>query len=162
MIVLGVDTSSLCCGHALVDRGELVGFGIWTPTPAETKAAGAGRLWSYYAWFNTFVGMRKHVIDMAAVEELAVVRGAKTVRVLAAFETVALLVCKKHDIPIIRVKAGEARHEVLGVPVTCSKEEAHAVLKRKYPDLKLPRGKGGPDVADAFIAAKAAPALAGS
>lgn len=161
MIVLGVDTSSSCCGHALVDRDELVDSGVWEPTKAEAKTAGVARLWSYYMWLNTYVGLRRDRIDMAAIEELAVVRGAKTVRVLAAFETIALLVCKKHNIPIIRVKAGEARHHLLGLPVTCSKEEAHMELKRQYPDLKLPR-KGGPDVADAFIAAKAGPSLVGS
>jgi len=161
VIVLGIDPSSSCSGHALVEGDDMIGYGVWTPTPAEEKAKGATRIFAYYSWLNTWIGLRRSTIELAVVEELAVMRGAKTARVLAHFEAAALIACKRHGLIVVRVKAADARHQLLGLPITATKEEAHAVVKQNYPQLKLPR-KGGADVADAFVMAKAGLTVLGS
>lgn len=115
-------------------------------------------MYSYYMWLNTWVGLRKHQIDMAVVEELAVVRGAKVARVLAHFEAIACVVCKKHDLIVVRVKAGVARNLVLGMNPNSPKEDVLVEVRRQYPKLKFPpKNQGGEDVADAFVQAKAGP-----
>lgn len=161
MKVLGIDPSSSCSGHALVEGDDLISHGVWVPTPAEAKAKGATRMYGYYKWLNTWIGLRRSTIELAVIEELAVTRGAKTARVLAHFEAIACVVCKKHGLIVVRVKAADARHQLLGLPITATKEEAHAVVKQNYPNLKLPR-KGGADVADAFVMAKAGLTVLGS
>lgn len=158
MNVLGVDTSSSSSGHTLVIDGELHSWGVWKPTPTEQKVKGVTRIWSYYQWLNTYIGMRKHLIDMVVVEELAVARGAKTARILGNFETVALIVPRKHGLPVVRVKAGVARNLVLGMNPNSSKEDVLVEVRKQYPQIKWPpKNQGGEDVADAFVAALAGP-----
>lgn len=102
--------------------------------------------------------MRKSLIDIVVVEELAVTRGAKTTRVLAHFECCSCLAALRHGIPVITVRAGEARNMILGCPVNISKEDAHKLVKMQFPDLELPAtNRGGPDVADAYVLTQAGP-----
>lgn len=163
MIVLGVDPSSSSSGHAIVDGDDMIGFGVWKPTKAEEKAKGATRMYAYYRWLDTWVAMRRSMIDMAVVEELGVMRGAKTARVLANFEAIACVVCKKHDLIVVRVKAGVARNLVLGMNPNSKKEEVLVEVRKQYPNLKFPpANQGGGDVADAFVMAKAGPQAASS
>jgi len=155
MKILGIDTSSSSGGHALVEGDDLIDWGVWKP---PTKFTEVSRMYSYYTWLNTWVGMRKSVIDMVAIEELGVMRGAKVARTLAHFEAIAVVVCKRHDLIVVRTKAGVARNLVLGINPNSSKEEAVAEVKRQYPHVKFPPvNRGGLDVADAFVQAKAAP-----
>ena len=155
MKVLGVDPSSSSGGHALVEGDALLDWGVWKPPKKLTDVA---RMFSYYTWLNSWVGLRRSQIDMAVVEELAVVRGAKVARVLAHFEAIACVVCKKHGLMVVRVKAGVARNLVLGMNPNSPKEDVLVEVRKQYPDLKFPpKNQGGEDVADAFVQAKAGP-----
>lgn len=163
MRVLGVDPSSSSSGHALVEGDEMIAHGVWKPSASEEKVKGATRMYSYYTWLHTWIGMRRDMIDMAVVEELGVMRGAKTARVLAHFEAIACVVCKRHDLIVVRVKAGVARNLVLGMNPNSKKEEVLVEVRKQYPNLKFPpKNQGGEDVADAFVMAKAGPAAADS
>lgn len=145
----------------VVDR-EFDSYAIWKPTKVETKIAGATRMFAYYQWLNTYIGLRKSSIDMVVVEELAVMRGAKVARTLAHFEAIACVVPMKHNLMVVRVKAGTARNLVLGIPITASKEVTLTAVRERYPDVKWPpKNQGGEDVADAFVMALAGPLAAG-
>jgi Holliday junction resolvasome RuvABC endonuclease subunit len=163
MQVLGIDPSSSSSGHALVRGDEMIAHGVWKPTTAEQKIGGATRMYSYYTWLYGWIGLRRPAIDMAVIEELGVMRGAKTARVLAHFEAVACIVCKRHGLIVVRVKAGVARNLVLGMNPNSKKEEVLVEVRKQYPNLKFPpKNQGGEDVADAFVMAKAGPAAADS
>ena len=162
MNVLGVDTSSASSGHALLEDGEMREYAVWRPSATEKKIGGMVRMWSYYTWFNTWVGLRKGVIDMVAIEELGVMRGAKTARVLGQFETIAIIVCMRNNLMVVRVKAGVARNLVLGMNPNSPKEQVLEEVRRQFPHVKFPpKNQGGEDVADAFVAAKAGPMAVG-
>jgi Holliday junction resolvasome RuvABC endonuclease subunit len=137
----------------------MVDWGVWKPPAKLTDVA---RMYSYYTWLNTWVGMRRSQIDMAVVEELTVMRGAKVARVLAHFEAIGCVVCKKHGLMVVRVKAGVARNLVLGMNPNSKKEDVLVEVRRQFPNLKFPpKNQGGEDVADAFVQAKAGPLAVG-
>lgn len=167
MLVLGVDPSSSCTGLALVRGEELVSHAVWTPPKRATRPAGlldyrkSMSDWIEVVRLRTFDhGELGPLPDLAVVEELSVTRGWKTVRALAHFEAITYLVLEEFGIPIKTVKPGAARNWVLDMKITSSKEDVHAEVRRRWPDLKLPPvNRGGGDVADAYVVALAAPEI---
>lgn len=159
MNVLGVDASSSSTGLALTCGEELVAKAVWRPPPG--RLSDGQRLLVYEKWIFAQIAMFNP--DMAVVEYLAVMRGAKVIRVLSHFEGVTLLVLAKHDIITLQGRAGQARNIVLGLPVTVSKEEALDEVRRRWPRINFGvKGRGAEDVADAFVQALAHKTLAQS
>jgi Holliday junction resolvasome RuvABC endonuclease subunit len=151
--VLGVDPSSSSTGLALVDGERLVDSAVWKPTSKMTRP---DALLDYEDSLSEWLVVGP--FDLAVVEELSVTRGWKTVRALAHFEAVTYVALARRRIPMITIKPGAARNWVLEMDITSSKEEVHAEVKRRWPDLRLPRvDQGGGDVADAYVMALAGP-----
>lgn len=154
MIVLGCDVSSSSTGLARVRGDDLLDYAVWTP---PKKASRPAAILEYEQSLDKWLEGKE--IDMAVVEEPGGGGlGFRTIRSMAHFESITYLVLERRKIIIVVVKAGHARNLVLGMKITASKEEAHAEVKRRWPGLKLPpANRGGPDVADAFVQAKAGP-----
>ena len=158
MKILGIDPSSACGGHAIADGDHLVEHAVWKPSKAAVKQKGATRIFEYYRWLDEWLAPRAGELDLAAIEDQVVMRGAKTARILAHFEAIAIVVVKIYGLPLVRVKAGEARNIVLGMNPNSPKEQVLEALRLARPDLSLPpKNQGGPDVADAFVLTQAAP-----
>lgn len=158
MKVIGIDPSSSSAGHVVVIGDQLHEQAVWRPSRAAARARGGSRIFEYFEWLNAWLETRAVGVDLAVVEELAVMRGAKTARVLAHFEAAAIIAVKGHRLPLVRIKAGEARNMVLGMNPNTPKEAVLAELRRQRPNLKLPpKNQGGEDVADAFVLTQAVP-----
>lgn len=162
MRVLGVDPSSSCTGIVKVDLQPslpdpfqaLIWKGIWKPPPKATRPA---ELDDFFTSLDEVIG-EGQAPDIAVVLQLASMRGAKTVRTLSHFESIAYLALERRRVPIVTIKDGDARHAALGLPVVCSKREAIEAVVARYPALKwLPFGEKfdgpGGDQVDAFVGA---------
>lgn len=159
MLVLGIDVSSSSTGMTLVDGTRLIAKAVWRPPKGKTTRPRA--LLDYYRSLSDWIEeLRKdgHCPDVAIVEELGVHRGFKTVRALSHFEGVTYLVLEEQDIILRTVKAGVARHMVLGMNPNSPKDAVLAEVRRRWPKIRWsPKGQGGEDEADAFLVALAAP-----
>lgn len=158
MRTLGIDASSSSTGLVRQTNGVLIEKAVWKPSKQADKIKGAYRLFEYFTDLSAWVGLRRSEIDLAVIEELGMVRGAKTVRVLSHFEAISVVVCKRHGIPTVQIKAGVARNLVLGLNPNCSKPEVLEAVRSRYPEIKWsPVNQGGTDEADAFVLALAGP-----
>jgi Holliday junction resolvasome RuvABC endonuclease subunit len=170
--VLGIDPSSSCTGLAIRSAdGGLLAYGYWEPSKkvkklaAKQKDKSSGddvpRLNEYFSFLNTWIRMRKSLIDEVVVEELGMTRGANVARVLSHFQAVSSLAAYRAGFPVTKIKAGVARNAVLGCKITIGKPEALALLRETYTNIDWPTGKGADDIGDAYMLA-AARALARS
>lgn len=153
MIVLGFDVSSSSTGIVEVTDGKMTDQAVWKP-PKKTTVRPAS-INDYFMSITEWLRLRP--ADLAVVVGPAG-RSFKTIRAISHFESITFLVLERRGVPIKELKDSEARNWVLGLPIGSSKEEAHAEVRRRYPDLRLPPiNQGGGDVADAYVAALAGP-----
>jgi Holliday junction resolvasome RuvABC endonuclease subunit len=168
MFVMGVDPSSSCAGIVKIDIltalqdpfQALVWKGLWKP-PA--RASRPDELLDYSDCLDEVLGDGP-LPDVAVVLRLASMRGAKTVRTLSHFESATYIVLARRRVPILTVRDSDARHHVLGLKITASKEEAIKATVERFPGIKWSPfgekfdGPGGDEI-DAFIGALSAPAI---
>jgi Holliday junction resolvasome RuvABC endonuclease subunit len=158
LLILGEDVSSTSTGWVIVDGQELLEVAVWTPPKkADLPRALADFYDAKHDWLDT-CKERGLIPEVSIAEELGFTRNHQTVRVLSQFEGVAYLVNQQRGIISRTVKAGTARHHVLGLAVTTSKAEVHALARQRFSHLRFgPDNQGGGDLIDAYVVALAAP-----
>lgn len=154
MLVHGADTSSSSSGFALVDGYDLRHKARWAPPPRASRPVA---LLDYYRSLHGLLDdLESHDLmpEVAIVEELSVTRGHKTVRALSHFEGVTYLVYEERGVIVKTIKPGEVRAAVLDLPITASKLQVLAEVRRRWPDIRWsPSNQGGEDEAEAFVTA---------
>lgn len=152
MKVLGADTSSSLSGHALLVDGVLDSTYVWRP---DKKDDPLDKVYSYYLYTDHLLQLLRP--DCVVMEELAMVRGAKTVRILRRIEAALIIACRKNSIPIYEVRVGTARKNLFGKDV--KKEEAYRIvteeLELNHDWLPGTKKGGGLDEVDAYVCARA-------
>lgn len=157
MRVVGVDPSSAVCGFALVDNDVPVKLAAWKRPPIGSAPA---RLDGYFSWLEGWLQI--HTPDLACIEFLSVERNAQTTRVVAMYQGISALACKRSGCIVVEARATSARKIVLG-DGSLAKREVFDQIKKRYPELSFDRfDKTGGDQADALILALAAKDIAES
>lgn len=156
MRVMGADPSSSCAGLVLSSDKTFVDKRIWKPKPKMPRGEA---LLAYYDYTLKLLAIWQP--DMAIVAQLSNVRGLPVVRALSHFEGATLMACARLGILTFQIKDSTARHHVLGLPITASKDDAIAAVKHRWPELKWSRGDAAGDEIDAFVFSLAEGAVGG-
>ena len=95
--------------------------------------------------------------DMACIESLSVTRGAQVTRMIAFYQSAAVLACRKSGVMVIEARVSTARMLVLGNG-GLSKEDAHKAMKKLFKGHKFKQmDSGGSDETDAAVLGVAGP-----
>jgi Holliday junction resolvasome RuvABC endonuclease subunit len=159
MLILGEDVSSTSTGFVIVDGEELLEYAVWTPPKrADMRRSLNDLYWSKHEWLDA-CAEQGLVPDVSICEEPGGGHlGFRTVRAIAKFEGVSDLVNEQREIPARSLKAKQARAFVFPGHGSDSKEQVHALVRDRFPHLRVPRtDQGGEDVLDAYVVALAAP-----
>lgn len=126
MRVLGVDPASRACGLAMVQDGELMSKATWKRDDKQTLR---DALTDFYHFIDRFCSKKP---DVVTVEKVSVSWNLNTIRLIAYFESVAMLWGGRHMADVVQMNPSTARKRVLSKG-NATKEQAQAMLTAAFP-----------------------------
>jgi Holliday junction resolvasome RuvABC endonuclease subunit len=125
----GVDPASGTTGIAFVDDNDnVVETAVFT---ANKKLPIASQMMLFHKMFTVLC--KKHKPRIVVVEKVSVSWNLDTVRKIAYYEAIAMLVAEKHKATVLQINVGSARKKALGKNMP--KEAAAEVVREKYGQL---------------------------
>lgn len=107
--IISIDPSSTCTGVAFLKNGEVQEFAHWNK---NKKASLNANLYDYSLFLRRFRAKRK--IDIVASEEVSHSRNVNTIRKIAYFESIGLLLAGEWKAKIMLFKPASHRKLALG------------------------------------------------
>lgn len=146
--IISIDPSSSCSGVAFITDGEVVEHSHWEK---DKKADLGANLYSYSLFLKRFRAKRK--VNWIASEEVSHSRNVNTIRKIAYFESVGLLLGGEWKAEILLLKVKTHRRLAFGNG-SFTKEWCYNELSKKY--KFPPYDSGGNDESDAISVGLAA------
>lgn len=147
---MGIDPSSSCSGVAIVNEGKIE-YSTHVVHSPDMPIQRNMNLFLKFLWKL----QKESQVEGLVIERVSVSWNVNTIRKIAYFEAMGLLLAAQEAIYVSQVQATKARRIVLGRG-TLSKEASFEVVKAKFPRWKFySKAEPAMDEADAIVLALA-------